>query len=532
MKITHLPDIELLISQLQQANESNLMEEVRRLAVILERQAMSVGDLSGLAAAQLYQGIGLYAQEDFCAAMTRFEKCLENARAVGDTYYEMKALNSLGATTSEQAEFFSSLNHYLACYHICQAHPEFHYAHIVLNNIGNLFVWLDEFETAKLYLERSYREYHEQEIDDFYIHINLIINLMEVYSYTGDYEQANLWRDNRAAGVDLTEMGVVICMDLANRADQAMQSGDRSDCRSLIVSFLEQARACDDFIYIFRSLLRVFQLSMDLEDEALAREVMVCTQEKGAGSSIYSFNYRFAELKMEYHRRFLREGHNSQDSFVDEYCTESRHMLGQYRDAFVHSLKVALELDQSRDEAALARQENEKLYRDIELDIFTGLYNKTSAIKYAGQALANRAPDQLQALVMLDIDKFKTINDCYGHHFGDKIIAATASLLQSLDHPHKLVGRFGGDEYMLFLNCLSDLARLHDLLRWLMARVKQLELPDTQVSHVTFSMGAYVITEDVGFESAFELADQLLYQAKNQGRDRAVIACKSQITII
>jgi diguanylate cyclase (GGDEF)-like protein len=131
------------------------------------------------------------------------------------------------------------------------------------------------------------------------------------------------------------------------------------------------------------------------------------------------------------------------------------------------------------------------------------------------------------AIMMVDIDHFKKINDSYGHIIGDKIIKMIGELLNSNTRTSDLIGRYGGEEFVIFL-CPINPDNLHevaDKLRLLVEQETKKEIP------VTISIGAaqsiIVESPETEAQDLIQEADKYLYQAKEAGRNR-VISSSSQ----
>ncbi len=102
------------------------------------------------------------------------------------------------------------------------------------------------------------------------------------------------------------------------------------------------------------------------------------------------------------------------------------------------------------------KQQQIKLKTSAMLDGSTGLYNKKTSEHMIRQRLGKQSEGQKYALFMIDIDDFKAINDSYGHMEGDAVIAQTALQLKKLFSPADITGRFGGDEFIVFFDEISD----------------------------------------------------------------------------
>jgi diguanylate cyclase (GGDEF)-like protein len=83
----------------------------------------------------------------------------------------------------------------------------------------------------------------------------------------------------------------------------------------------------------------------------------------------------------------------------------------------------------------------------------TGLYVKSALLKSL-ESLIERSPNTVVSLMLFDIDRFKSINDTMGHQIGDKCIKAVASLAQGAFRKEDLLGRYGGDEFIVVLPVL------------------------------------------------------------------------------
>lgn len=89
-------------------------------------------------------------------------------------------------------------------------------------------------------------------------------------------------------------------------------------------------------------------------------------------------------------------------------------------------------------------------------DIMTGLWNKTSGVDQVRNCLENMSESDMAVLGFMDIDNFKSVNDTYGHETGVFWIREVATALQEMCGPSDIACRYGGDEYILFLQNIGD----------------------------------------------------------------------------
>ena len=158
-------------------------------------------------------------------------------------------------------------------------------------------------------------------------------------------------------------------------------------------------------------------------------------------------------------------------------------------------------------------------------DSLTGLYNRLFLVEYSEKFFANKTTRSLSpALLVVDIDYFKAINDRYGHTIGDRIIQHTAKLIRETVGLHTHTARWGGEEFVTLIPNISQ-----EALEVLCQRLVQVfhEQPATYKTisiRVTVTCGASLRKKDETFSELFIKADTALYEGKVSGRDRYVIS--------
>ncbi len=186
-----------------------------------------------------------------------------------------------------------------------------------------------------------------------------------------------------------------------------------------------------------------------------------------------------------------------------------------------YHVATTAELRQSVNEL---QDEHWHLRAKVERDALTGLASREAVVNELEAALATA--DQRGAplcLIMADVDHFKQINDNYGHLAGDKVLQCVAAKLLQLLREFDMVGRFGGEEFIIVLEDTPL-----DIARRVAERLREgIELEmiecDEQNIRLTISLG---LTQATGRDDAQVLigrADDALYQAKEEGRNRVVV---------
>jgi diguanylate cyclase (GGDEF)-like protein len=164
------------------------------------------------------------------------------------------------------------------------------------------------------------------------------------------------------------------------------------------------------------------------------------------------------------------------------------------------------------------------LTQQASVDPVTRLPNRMVFYRHFAQAtrLASRTKEPL-SIAMLDLDRFKSVNDTSGHQMGDRVLRTFAALLQRTLRTSDLIARWGGEEFaVLFPN--TDLTQARFALNKALAALRKtlFETPDKKQFRITFSAGVAPVDKGVNVEEAIAKADHYLYLAKASGRNHVV----------
>jgi diguanylate cyclase (GGDEF)-like protein len=147
-------------------------------------------------------------------------------------------------------------------------------------------------------------------------------------------------------------------------------------------------------------------------------------------------------------------------------------------------------------------------------DGLTGLSNRSAFIR-----LLDRHPaDELTAVLYLDLDDFKPVNDTHGHALGDRVLAAVAKRLRHAVRPTDVVARLGGDEFAVLCPAIGDLAAAGLLADRLVAAVGDPISVDGVEVQVGLSVGIAALLEGDGADQVLDRADEALRRAKLAGK--------------
>lgn len=163
-----------------------------------------------------------------------------------------------------------------------------------------------------------------------------------------------------------------------------------------------------------------------------------------------------------------------------------------------------------------------EIMNELQYDSLTGVYNKKTITEYAKKRIAEEKEKRI-VIAILDVDNFKSVNDTFGHLYGDKVLARVGGRLKEIVGEDGVIGRIGGDEFMIVFNGLDDDQVLRGMLRAIRTQIKWEFAEDFENLSITCSIGASIFpVNGRDYEDLFKKADCCLYIAKEKGRDRYV----------
>lgn len=164
------------------------------------------------------------------------------------------------------------------------------------------------------------------------------------------------------------------------------------------------------------------------------------------------------------------------------------------------------------------KRNQQELQDQATQDSLTKLLNAHTTRMLAEQYLHNHAEQVHCAMLILDVDNFKHINDKYGHLFGDEILICVADILKRSFRNDDIVGRIGGDEFFVLMKNISDTQKIHERCAQLLDDIRN--APAACRCSLTASIGVSIVSgTPARYNDLFLQTDDALYQAKDAGRD-------------
>ncbi|MFC7420157.1 diguanylate cyclase [Iodobacter arcticus] len=305
--------------------------------------------------------------------------------------------------------------------------------------------------------------------------------------------------------------------------------GDRLSAEQTLQSALTLNRQINRLWGMASNLLALGRLHLVEKNTLLATtyltEGLSKAMERNALHMVFQFEQLLAELAE------LRGNYPLALSHFKRFHFGKEAIKSQLSPHKLQAMKMQLEMESARLENADLRRQRASQHREIQrverlasYDGLTGILNRRG-LEEQGCELFQRQRINRQSLsvLMIDVDHFKRVNDGCGHPIGDKVLRQIAALLKSGCRQDDLVGRYGGEEFVVLLPNHEGVAaievgeRLRGLVEaWIWSRIH----PELKI---TISVGIASTLDDASLEALLNRSDQCLYQAKQQGRNRVVV---------
>lgn len=486
-----------------------------------------------LGRALLLEGRASLQLESFDHAIPRFLKALECFTPGNDDALIATALNGLGSSYLVMGAYPEALQHLLRALTIYRQLKDTTGEAATLSNVGRLYLLLDDAPKALSHLqqaldlaERTSDRRLEAEVHD---------NLCNALRMTGD---------NRSAGTHGLR-SVEIYQELGYHPGEAealssvgdlyLEMGDYTQALNFLQLTAEVSQKIGRRKEVARALRRIGTLHLRQGRIEMAQGYLQrgleAAEESGAKREFAKCHAALAEVYKQ-----LGDYERALQHF-EEYYRGERLLFDEESDRRLKTIEIIHQVETARKDAEISQLRNVELQQEIEerkraqaalehlatIDPLTGLANRRYFLELAERAFyqAQRYSRPL-SVVMIDVDNFKHINDTFGHAAGDRVLKAVAGRMQSVLRRSDILGRYGGDEFVMLLpeTGQEGARRMTERLRAAVAtlgdEVGKIDAP------VTLSIGltSAVSMANVTLDALLQYADKALYVSKGGGRDR------------
>lgn len=163
-------------------------------------------------------------------------------------------------------------------------------------------------------------------------------------------------------------------------------------------------------------------------------------------------------------------------------------------------------------------KEEQLLWRDLaRKDSLTKIYNSAACREEIEKFLSENNNTKV-ALMIIDVDNFKKINDTYGHLCGDLVLQKIVNILMDIIHPLDIFGRVGGDEFLILYKYPENIKMIEEYCQNMIEKTKVVEYQDNKIK-TSISIGVVVSVSKTTYDELYKAADEALYEVKKSGRN-------------
>ena len=462
---------------------------------------------------QLYrEGEEYYRRGQFQNALDALLRCIRAPKEVERKIYDAKGYYLLGVIYGCLEQETLSKENLLKCLKLCTELGMQKEAILCYMSLGFLHEKLKDYEQALLYMNETIALLEDYVEKGTYIKRVCLAYQGIIYVKQGKLEKAVAFLEQvkaLAANSEKSSLGIS-ALNLALR-----------------ISYEKQEEAA--FEEYFEKLLNLpVSKESFLESSEFYFDIAAFLLEKKQISALKCLLEQMKtyanELPLAYMKHHI---YTFETAYMRNDGTEE-----QYEEAIQKLLSVIPQYEEEQQSAKLysfdyieylheERNISAKMEQKSKLDPMTGLLNKYTIEFLVDEHFKQKDKDNVSALLMIDMDHFKQINDTLGHLAGDMILTDTATIIRRFFKEGALCGRVGGDEFMIFVKDVKDMSTL-----LLQAEILRQEITKTtQERNITIAIQASigVAVSTAGFydyASLFAAADKALYQAKKEGRNR------------
>jgi diguanylate cyclase (GGDEF)-like protein len=444
-----------------------------------------------------------------------------------------RSYNMLGINSDNQGNISAAIDYYLTSLKYSQIYELNHEAGIVYTNIGQIYVMLQEYKTAIEYLEKAMECFSNEEKGSHY-YSNAVITvttLATCYLRLEDMDSAlyyfNKIEDERDRYLDENHYQMVILCFEVIFYDALGEYEKRDILIDQLIELVDDIPSLLD-MYDEAFVLCEFLQANKRYDDLLKVIERIDKLTKQAG--ITNMQLRVLKLKIQYYK--LIQDEKAYLGACSDYYILTDQLEGENKTNTKRAIELRVDLERIKEKQDLMLEENKLLLEKSERDPLTKLPNREKLNDYSEKAFNYAYENGTRLGVeIFDIDHFKLYNDTYGHQAGDKCLKKIAKLLHSLMEKGIFCARYGGDEFIIIYENMSD-SEILEIAKKLQQDVIDMNL---KVGHtqeymtLTISQGIRNSIPKAGNKiwDYFYVADMSMYKVKNAKKNDILLLHKA-----
>ncbi len=438
-----------------------------------------------------------------------------------------KSYNMLGINADNQGNISAAIDYYLTSLKYSRDHGLVYEAGLVNSNIGQIYKQLGDYKSAILYLEKALIYMKKDDTSGIGNKIIIKTAIATCYLQLGELETAFNWfhriERKREQYLETTHYPLFIyCFEVQfyNQMGEYQRRDELLD--KMLLLLLEIPSLLD----IYDDVFLLCEFLMEAERYEDLWRVLERIEKLTKQAGITNMQLRVLRYKLRYYQ--IRQNETEYRLACTDYVVLSEQLEKENITNAKRAIELRIDLEYVKENQTLMQEENKLLLEKSERDPLTKLPNREKLNVYTEIAFEKAYHNGTNLGVeIFDIDFFKQYNDTYGHQAGDKCLKKIAQLLHSLMEQGIFCARYGGDEFIIIYENMTD----DEILA--IARQLRQRVMDLNIEHINSTVSP-VVTISQGIRNSvprygnkiwdyFYVADMTMYHVKRTTKNDALL---------
>lgn len=463
-----------------------------------------------------YEGEYFFRLGDLNQALSFLTRCLQAPKSTSLYYLDALSYNIIGLIYSYLGQETIAINYLFQAKTLSTDLKLTRECAVCCTNLGLIYGQLEVYDTALDYFNQALFYAGDSANQSYNIAVLCHAYRGILYCKNHEYEKAldasqrieTLMQGNPMLFYDASVLNLNVRLYDMHKNDKAL--------KETLAKLLTLVSSSMDFLELSEFYFDICDYLLEKEMSEALSSVLSYIQPYCMQSPLIFLRYTYLKYQVAYSKKFCLAGDYLR------YCGQMIMLHSRYQEeqnqAKLYSLEYVERLRQTKNDSELYREKSR-------IDQMTGLLNKYTIQFLVEEDLSKASPAKQSALILVDLDHFKQINDTLGHLTGDSFICQTASVIQNYFKDNALCGRVGGDEFLVYISDATDRSFI----------ILQTEILRQEIHRRTSERNITITTQaSIGiafsseycynYETLFSAADKALYRAKLEGRNKVVVA--------
>lgn len=454
-----------------------------------------------------------FAKGKYQAAVEALTRCLDVKKDEEYQYLETNSYNMLGTLSFFVGYESAALDYYLSALESARKQYNTEGIAAALLNIGLLYQTGKEYGRAMSYYMLA-KEAAEQDLrsQDMLLILYADIQIAQLYCRLGQYKEARCLYGDIEKFTQVVADGEFLLTKRMLDILLAVHEVNNEKIHRITEEIGNHIKTDEQLMEQMDFYVDICEIMFSYGKAKEMRNILNFIQEQLKDTDFLRLKIRAQQLEVNYQKEYGRKAdYKEAGSCYIEIYFEYEALLKKLRRKKIENMSSMQKVEEQK-------REFERRSRH---DLATGLLNKKAFRHEVEQALMEHSDSTRNAMIFLDIDNFKYVNDCYGHMLGDEVIRTLADTIKEHFKEKCVCGRFGGDEFTIFMKEVENVPNLEMKIETFREAFSKLAFGEEKELYVTLSIGAsYNKGMRVSFQTMLSCADEALEKAKEYGKNR------------